>query len=774
MNVGIVLAALGVIAAYVGILLTWHQARSQRRHARDNSHKQSLINVQGIPVRPPTGKLPGEVRGRDQLLSELHQCLRKPPGISIILTGTGGVGKSTIATAFAKQSKHARIGGRRPHVWWVAAGDRASLTGALVTVARQLGATQEDVEVIGAGRPDAPDQLWRLLDRVRRRWLLIFDNVDDVSVLASPMHTSDNVGSVADGTGWLRPTKGGLILVTSRNSSSTVWGQHSRVLRVGQLSEDDAAQVLLDWAPCAGDAAEARQLARRLGCLPLALQGAGSYLGSDIALWASFRDYRLEFDNCNVRPYLLTSEPSISSQAGTRASIMHTWELSLDALTRAGVAQARPLLRLLSCYAASIPIPRALLSPRRLACLLAHAHGEGMVLADRDAEHRLEHGLHQLTLRSLIEVRDIQPFGVAGGNERAVVVHPVIADVNRAHLLDEKTKDANAAMVRHTAIGIVADAVDRLDVNRATDWPHFQILGNHLHALFDTVARRVDGVDLCNLLTTTIVVARAHNSCGALPAAERLLRKVLDMVDLLDERDSSNLSTSARQELAWDIAIQGKLAESETMYRDVYAVRRQILGEEHPDTLYTRHELAWVTASQQRWAEAEAAYRKVLTARQRVLGEEDPHTLTTHHELAWVIANQDREKEAEPILLKVADVRRRVLGKADPDTLKTRNELAWIAASQERWAEAEAMYREVLAARRRVLGEAHHHTLTTRLELAWTMAAQGNRVVAITEYQEVLDAYRRFFGEDHPGTVQCRELLRQLHNDVLTRPRHLA
>lgn len=779
MDAGVVWTALGTVAAYVALALTWRQMTSQKRHPHDKTHKPSLMEATGIPVLAPTGQLPMEVRGRDQLLGELQRALRKPSGNSIILVGMGGAGKSTVAVSFAERVLRARIPWRRTLVWWVAAGDQASLAGALVTVARQLGAAGEDIDAIGAGTVDAPDRLWALLEGVRHhKWVLIFDNADDPSVLARPTRApvggdvSGNVGSVADGTGWVRPARRGLVLVTSRNSNPATWGRNSRILPVDQLEEDDAARVLLDWAPRAGDNVEARQLACRLGCLPLALWLAGSYLGSDVALRRSFRDYRLELDDRSARPRLLTSAPGIDSEIRMRAVVMNTWEMSLDALTQSGVTEARPLLRLLSCYASSTPIPLELISPQLLAGLFVQGDGAGKALTNWDAEHRLERGLHQLKALSLISVRHAGPFDGADRNRCAVVVHPVIADTNRAHLLDKTAEDADAGMVHETAIALMVHAIGRLDFERTADWPYFLVLGPHLHALFDTVAPYVDRDNLHDLLTVTIVAARAYNGCGALPAAERLLGEVLNVSDLRGE--DNPFSLSARQELAWTIAIQGQLEEAEMMYRGVLEIRRQILGDEHPDTLKARHELSWLAASQGRWAEAEAAYRDILDARRRVLGTKHPDTLTTYHELAWAIANQDRGEEAQLILLEVADVRRHVLGEEHPSTLMTHHELAWVAANQERWAEAEAAYRDVLDARRRVLGEEHHHTLTTRHELAWTMAVQRKRVAAIREYQEVLDVRRRVLGDAHPDTIASRVSLEQLRGGQTTPARHLA
>ena len=98
---------------------------------------------------------------------------------------------------------------RLPSAWWVSAADRASLTGGLVTVARQIGASSADIEAIEGDAGDAPDRLWTLLDQVRRPWLLVLDNADDPSVLGQAASTAHAAGapqrasaaSPADGPG---------------------------------------------------------------------------------------------------------------------------------------------------------------------------------------------------------------------------------------------------------------------------------------------------------------------------------------------------------------------------------------------------------------------------------------------------------------------------------------------------------------------------------------------------------------------------------------------
>src|SRR5215831_9795560 len=72
---------------------------------------------EALPVTPPVGGLPVDVRGRDGLLAELQQALlrRKSRGSVWVLTGMGGLGKSTVALAIAE------IALVRGRVWWVTA-----------------------------------------------------------------------------------------------------------------------------------------------------------------------------------------------------------------------------------------------------------------------------------------------------------------------------------------------------------------------------------------------------------------------------------------------------------------------------------------------------------------------------------------------------------------------------------------------------------------------------------------------------------------------------
>ncbi|MBC2904413.1 tetratricopeptide repeat protein [Streptomyces cupreus] len=771
MDAGLVWSAVGTLGTCTGLGLAWLQLRAQVLE-----HRQGPVptgpTVFGESVAPPTGRLPFETHGRDEVMAQLRKWLRRPPVAIVILAGMGGIGKSTVAAALAEHAlRRGRAGRLTRRVWWVSAADHLSLAAGLVSVMRQLGATSADLQAVASGAPDAPDRFWALLERASPGWLLIFDNADDPEVLAGVhRHNEPNGGgrfpsgpaAVSDGTGWMRPSRRGLTVVTSRNAEQRTWGRHALVYRIGPLDEAEGARVLLGLAPGAGDETEARRLARRLGGLPLALHLAGAYLYSPVARWRTFADYHHILDTREGARLL------DAPQAEARAVVMRTWEISLDGLARRGVPHARALLRLLSCWAPATLIPLDLLDARRLACVLRpQAPGPFAAGNDEDADSLVEDALHGLNAMGLIEVR-------VCGQQTAVVLHPLMAETNRIHMASEVTRpgEPDARLVRRVAVRLITFALSGLRWYMPADWPRFRLLGIHVHAMLDTVAPRLAQESLTALISAVCTTGAAIEQSGAIDVGEDLYRLALTRGSSLGQHHPVILKL--RHHLAWNTATRGRLVDSEAMFQRVYAVRRQVLGEDHPETLDTRHELAWIAAAQGRWGEAESGYRRVLPSRQRLLGENDVHTLTTRHELGWAIANQGRLEEAEAELRPVLRIRRQELGEEHPHTLATFHELAWITAKRGRYAEAEAMYRQLLEARLRVLGDNHHHTLSVHHELGWVLSLQGRWSEAMAECERTARARGQVLGDDHPETLASRSALHHLQNGHVPDAGHIA
>lgn len=772
-----VLAVVGTLTGVATVGVAGWQVRIQVMETLGRRRVASAA-APGMSVAPPIGAVPAQMRGRDQVMGQLKRWLRKPPGAVVVLGGMGGVGKSTVAAALAGHAVRTRgMGRRHRRVWWVWAADPLSLAAGLASVARQLGAEPVDLEAITTGAADGPDRFWALLDKAPSGWLLVFDNADAAEVLGGPRpdagrnSLTSGGAAVSDGAGWARLSRRGLTVVTSRDADQETWGWHARVVPLGPLGEADAARALRDLAPGAGDEAQARLLARRLGGLPLALHLAGRYLRSGVVRWPTFSAYATALDGDGGLHLL--GDPGVPD----KAIVTRTWEISLDDLARGGVPHARTLLRLLSCYAADASIPLDLLDGRRLSRLFA---AEPSSRAVEHPDLLLEQGLRGLERLGLVESRSVGQESVGresagqerARRERAITLHPLVVETNRMHLeaVTARSTEPAASLVRQVAVELVVDALLDLRVDTPAHWPRYRMFGVHLHALLDTVAARLDRDCLTALLRSTWLTVCALDESGAHDVSERLSRAALAHVPGPDDE----VGLCLRHQLAWEMAARGEFTGAEAMFAEVAEQRARLLGDDHPVTLTSRHELAWVAGCQERWTQAEALYDDVLEDRRRVLGEHDPDTLLTRFERAWSIANQGRFEEARTELQYVLRDRARLLGEDHQRTVGTRHELAWIAAKQGHLAEAEGLYRQVLADRRRTLGDEHLSTLTIHHELAWVLACQGRTKDAATRYARVLDARRRRLGEDHPDTRATTLALDQLGQGRTVHARHLV
>jgi hypothetical protein len=626
-DVGLAATIAGTIAgvAVAGLVAwpVWLAVSDRRERRREQNSIRDEAVATGVSLGVPLGPLPADLRGREELLEELVRQLAG--GGLVVLAGIGGVGKSTVAAEVARRARAPRPlrGPQGRDVWWVSGASVTSLTAGLVSVARRLGAGRADLDAIENQSADAPDRLWALLDGARRDWLLVIDRADDPRLLSAPPLDGVDGGQpprTAEGAGWVRSSPRGLVLVTSRNAEEASWSRPAVVHRLEPLGEREAGRVLRDLAPAAGGQYEAEALGRQLGGLPLALQLAGLNVAGRYTPWASFDAYRQALDRVPVATRLLDVEGDPQLDRGRRAVVMRTAELALDALAEHGLPEARLLLRVLSCYAPAQPIPLELL---RRAALSPLPHQEPIV--GRGSEEVLP------ALAGLGLIEDVR-------EQASVVVHPVVADANRAHLVSPAPPDPDPNFVRDTAVVPLLRMLRKLESTSPSHWPVYRQLSPHLLALLQTTGQHLSEERLANLLEAAGDMASAFDCAGATATAATVTSAAMQLSERLGANHATILLMRYRRALG--AGQQGRWKEAEGAFREVLEAQQLVLGANHRSTLDTRHDLARAMAQQGRWKEAERTFREVLSARERVLGANHPSTLATRSELARAMAEQ--------------------------------------------------------------------------------------------------------------------------------------
>ncbi|MFJ9506672.1 tetratricopeptide repeat protein, partial [Streptomyces anulatus] len=637
------------------------------------------IAAGGHSMNPPT--VSAQVRGREAELEGIGALVRGPGGGMVVVCGAGGLGKTTLA---AEASARARAEGRVV-VWIRWRDDPAQLGQDLAQAAHILGLPESRLEEARTGRVSLVDAVWEHLATVEG-WVIVVDNVD------TPTRIGPGSGLPAAYRGWLRPHGGGVLLVTSRDTTRQTWGPDVDLIHLQPLADGAGGAVLLDVARHAGTEAEAEALAVRLGGLPLGLNAAGTYLSVPTSRHRTFAAYQHALE-AEFADLLGAEHPGAATDpAVARRVVRHTWDLSLDQLHSDGYTLARPVLQLLALFEPA-PVPRSLVTPG----LVTDATGLPATAATVDAALA---GLHQYGL--------LHTPGAAGTGDGVPPVnqlrlHPLVRDVT-AHTLTrpEPTIAWIAAIDEHLARAVDATT----SMPGRTGWPTARLLAPHLPAHLDRSAQR----DLTTAVNTLDDLADALNNARA--ASEELLLR-----------------------------------------RHVLDAETRLLGPDHPDTLTSRNNLANALHELGEYQQAADLHRQNLTGYERILGPDHPDTLTSRNNLANALGELGEYQQAADISRQNVADRERVLGPDHPGTLSSRNNLAVTLSELGEHQQAADISRQNVADRERVLGPDHPGTLNSRNNLANALYELGEYQQAADLHRQNLTGYERILGPDHPDTL---------------------
>jgi tetratricopeptide (TPR) repeat protein len=762
----------GAVASVLAVVLAW-VGRDQRPESSQLSQEDA--NIGASPLAPPVVSLRPPAR-RVRLQRELVKVTlarpwhRRGPRIHV-LTGVGGVGKATVAALVASAIKKAGY-----PVWWVAASSPATLANDMLSVAKSLNATRGEIFRVRSGEINGPELVWSYLERIDQPWLMVLLNADN------PSDLGDLAGGAIDGRGWLRAPRRGTVLVTSHHMDPSTWGSFARVHPLNHLTADEGAGILSDLAPSAGSLTDARQLAERLGGLPLALHLAGWYLARGGTQLSTFSDYRKALDG---RFAEIMQRTSRVVGGGDRDTIMKIWELELDSLVDQGMTAARKLLRLLSCYAKATPIPHRLVNETTLT-----ASG----LFNEEQPGAIEFAMTGLIRVGLVRLWKPPTQRPDSNSPSALVVDRLIAETNLAHLADDP---AHERIVRSAAAYVLAAVTERMSTAEREHWPAWHALSPHIRAVLPWLG---DDTAIADDILSAAYRTVWGLRWGALyPAAEDLARATLRQA--ASECEIHPWTLELRRELATVLRARGRNEEAAVEFRAALDACNRLLGPNDMHTLRTRHGLARVIRNLGRYSVAEQETQAVLDARIRVHGEQHEYTLSSRHELARVLVDLGRYDEAEREYRTVLKARTRLLGYDSLWTLSTRHGLARVLRELGRYVEAESEIQTVLAARVQTLGEEHPHTLASRNELARVLldtrrfseaeqeyrallrAQAGHRRSSLlrmlaaqhglarllqdtrhfedaeNEFSTVLEARTRLIGPEHPHTLSTRHFL---------------
>ncbi|MBW4649252.1 MAG: tetratricopeptide repeat protein [Kastovskya adunca ATA6-11-RM4] len=603
--------------------------------------------------------------------------------ITAAVVGMGGVGKSELALQYAREHLRTYPGG----VCFLAANDFAV---DLVRFARRL------------FFPNVSLEDFSLAEQVAYCWqhwaegevLLVIDDVTDYGQVKPYLP---------------EPTRFKVLMTTRRQLGKPV-----QLLRLDVLDEVaalDLLKFLTDVARIEGELEDAKQLCRRLGYLPLALELVGRYLSDSQRCSLPLKVMLSRLEAKGLRHTSLEEAKSeMTAERGVRAAFELSWEALNDNF------KAQQLGCFLSLFAlAAIPW-----------VLVEFAAPEEEAEELEDARVALE------------ELHLLQAAG-----EEIYLLHQLIREFFR-----EKLEGfAQADEMKHAfAAVMVAEA------KKIPQQPTLELIESlkpaipHLEELASQLTNWLSDEDLIMLFTG---LGLFYQGQGFYQLAEPWLEKCTEVAKSLLSADHPDVATSLNN-LALLYYSQGRYSDAKPLWKQALGINKRSLPYNHPRLALSLNNLAALYYSQGCYSKAEPLYQKALYILRHSLPYNHPQLAVSLNNLAAVYKSLGQYRRAKYLLLRALVIDCRSLPKDHPQLALHLNNLAELYKSLGQNENVESLYLQAIEINHRSLPPNHPQLNLPLNNLAYFYKSQGDYGKAKLLYQKALKINRRSLPRDHP------------------------
>jgi len=195
---------------------------------------------------------------------------------------------------------------------------------------------------------------------------------------------------------------------------------------------------------------------------------------------------------------------------------------------------------------------------------------------------------------------------------------------------------------------------------------------------------------------------------------------------------------------------EGQFQQAQPLAEKAFKIRKDILGEKHPETLVSLNNLASIYTELGRFSEALPLFEKTYFLQNEVLGEKHPDTLTSLNNLASIYQELGRFSEALPLFEQAYSLQKEMLGEKHPGTLTNLNNLASIYQELDPFSQALPL---TYSLQKEVLGEKHPDELASLNNLAGIYQKLDRLDDALPLYEKTYFLSKEMLGEKHPDTL---------------------
>jgi tetratricopeptide (TPR) repeat protein len=686
--------------------------------------------------------------GRDSILQDLQQKLfLRQECERLAIVGLGGVGKTQVALQFAFWVLKTHPG---YSVFWLSALSNTSFDRDYLNIGEKaslrMNSDEEESKRLVKQHLESDDA---------GKWLLIVDNIDDQTLMA----TMNN---------YLPRSEHGAILFTTRSMDIAIFSARKHILKLVEMRSDEATQFLkssLIVKELAEDETVVARLLQELTYLPLAIVQAAAYLNRNSHL--TIRDYLnlLRGTEKDVVDLMSREFPDDTRYEDSRNGVATTWIVSFSQIQQTDPAAAQ-LLSFLSCVEPKA-IPQSLLpqleSKEKQAFSIGTLVSFAFLSRRGDSDVYDMHSLVHLATKVWIEKEIRMKETIVGAlqhleavfsadnhaNQEAWKSHLTHAirllERSKAHCVDERFPFSARVGSRLYKIRQFKEAIKCLE--DVCEWK-----------------RKMFREEDPSRLGSEYKLARAYLDDRRIKEAIRIFKHVVKVRQkTLREEDHSRLASE--HALASAYLIDERIKEAIEIFEHVVKGRQKTLGEEDHSRLASEHELASAYLADKKVTEAIEILEHVVKVRQKMLGEEHYSRLTSEQMLASAHLNDQRVKEAIVGFEHVVKVRRTTLRDEDHSRIVSEHELARAYLSDGRIKKAIELFEHVVEVQKNTLQKEDPDRLTSALGLASAYLSDGRMKEAIEILEHVVKVRQRMLEEEHYSRLVSEYTLAKAYLD---------
>lgn len=656
--------------------------------------------LSNIPITVPLHFL-----GRDEDLAAIDTALkgkRSRAAITTALHGLRGVGKTTLAAAYAEQHRDSYRA-----TWWIRAETIPTMRADLVGLGVRLG-------WIDPNEKEEP-ALIAVLERLRDEGdgiLLVYDNANN----------ADEIGPYMQHIGATH------IIVTSNAPN---WSGIASAVEIEKWPKEIGADYLVAQAGRPSEREAALTLSEALDGLPLAHEQAAAYCART---GLPLAEYRKKFEAQPTK--FLDTEKDASPGYHNRRTATKTFALAIDE-----AAKLHPAAEPLIVYA-------ALLAPEPIPIYLFSEAAEqfGETFASAIAGNGLDDAIAALRAFALVDRESIPDERNLSVTTDCIRLHRLVRQVAAIQRDDEGKDNAKRALITALA-AVYPEGV----FNDPKTWPRARRLDVLASALVDGNATQLENSQNSMSYLLDRLATYRQGCLAAYDLARPLFERALAIRENVLGLDHPDTATSLNN-LGVLLRVQGDFAGARAYFERALAVRENALGSEHLDTAGSLNNLGFLLHMQGAFEDARPYYERALAIREKAVGSDHPDTANSLNNLGGLLKQQGDLDGARPYYERALVIREKVHGSNHPDTANSLNNIGSLYKEQGNFAKALPYYERALEIRELALGSDHPDTAVSLNNLGALFYAQGNLARARLYVERALAIFEKVLGPEHSST----------------------